>query len=494
MLRYFLEAGPDKSTLFQDLQVWQSPDAMSHFQQYPMIYLSFKDIKTASWLETQQLLFPLLADELKRLLPALGLASLPEPEQQRWTALAWRQQQPTAGFLRELSAALYQATRKPVVILIDEYDAPLLTAWEHGYFEEAVAWFRAFLSAGLKDNACLFRGVLTGVLRVARESLFSGLNNVKVYSLLQLDVPEPFGFSETEVLALLEQFERSQQSLEFQRWYNGYVFGGATVYNPWSILNALMSPKAPLQPYWLNTAENSLIHKLLLGGVQFQQELKTLIEGGTIERHVDEHVVLRDLTSNNLWSFLLFSGYLKAEAVRWDEWGQCFATLKLPNQEVALIWRTTFQQWLSTGLGQLEPLHQALLTGDAPAVQELLTQLLLYHVSTWDLKKTQDEAFYHAFVLGLLVTLEKTHRVQSNREVGRGRADVQLAPKQIGLPGVILEFKKQVKGRTLAGMAEEALKQTATLNYTLELERLGVTPIYCFGIAFAGKKIEVRVA
>jgi hypothetical protein len=489
MLRHFFESGPNRSALFEDLAVWQDAKARAHFQQHPVIYLSFKDCKYTNWAETRQLLQGLLAAELERLLlgwqhPAV-LASL-----QKRLELILNGQGETGQFLRDLSQALLETTQCSVVILIDEYDAPLLTAWEHGYFEEAVAWFRTFLSAGLKDNVNLFRGVLTGVLRVGRESLFSGLNNVKVYSLVQQEVPEPFGFSEEEVAGLLKQFGREGEQGAFQRWYNGYVFGGVTVYNPWSILNALMSPRAPLQAWWLNTAENTVIHRLLLGNLAFQQEVATLLQGGTVEREVDENVVLRDISGEKLWGFLLFSGYLKAEKVRWSE-GLCLATLKIPNLEVHRVWKTTFQQWLSDGLGQVEPLHRALLTGDAAAVQELLETLLLRHVSTWDVQRTQDEAFYHAFVLGLLVTLEKSHRVRSNREVGKGRADVQLLPREVGKPGVVLEFKRLEEGKTLKAMARKALKQIETSQYALELQEAKAAPVYCFGIAFSGKDVLV---
>jgi hypothetical protein len=493
MLRYFLEASPDRSALFADLAVWQDAKARAHFQQHPVIYLSFKDVKVKTWGEAWQMLQPLIAEEIKRLLPILCHPSLPAIEQERWKSLAYRQAVPDVAVLRELSLGLRQSTGKLVVILIDEYDAPLLTAWEYGYFEEAVSWFRAFLSAGLKDNANLFRGVLTGVLRVGRESLFSGLNNVKVYSLVQQEVPEPFGFSEEEVVGLLKQFGREGEQGAFQRWYNGYVFGGVTVYNPWSILNALMSPRAPLQAWWLNTAENTVIHRLLLGNVAFQQEVATLLQGGTVEREVDENVVLRDISGEKLWGFLLFSGYLKAEAVRWDERGRLWVMLKIPNLEVQLVWEESFSTWLTDGLGRLEPLHRALLTGDAAAVQELLETLLLRHVSTWDVQRTQEEAFYHAFVLGLLVTLEKTHRVRSNREVGKGRADVQLLPREAGKPGVVLEFKRLEEGKTLKAMARKALKQIETSQYALELQEAKAAPVFCFGIAFSGKEVVVMV-
>jgi len=311
---------------------------------------------------------------------------------------------------------------------------------------------------------------------------------------LQQDVPEPFGFTEAEVTALLSQADRASELPEFQRWYNGYRFGNTTVFNPWSILNALFRPHAALQPWWVNTAENTLLRKLLLGNPQLRNDFATLLEGGSIEKEVEENVVLRDISSEKLWSFLLFSGYLRADQQRRDERGRQWATLTIPNLEVRIVWEGTFQSWLTAGLANLDPLHHALLTGDAPAVEELLGTLLLRHVSTWDLKETQDEAFYHAFVLGLLVSLEKSHRVQSNREVGRGRADVQLAPKEPNKPGVILEFKKQEKRRTLVSMAEDALKQTETLAYTTELKSIGASPIYRFGIAFAGKKIAVRAS
>lgn len=484
----FLEAGPDKTALFEDLSVWGDRVARSHFQKHPVIFLSFKDVKARNWPEAQQQIQSLLALEIRRLLPWLPSESL-----ESWEAMARQQQPIRQDVLLRLSRELSQNAGQLVVLLVDEYDSPLLTAWEHGYFDDAVSWFRSFLSAGLKDNPNLFRGVLTGILRVARESLFSGLNNISIFSLLQEEIPESFGFTEAEVADLLERVGRSPELPEFQRWYNGYRFGDTTVFNPWSILNALARPRTPFQPWWVNTSENTLLRRLLLGNAQFQQEFARLLLGECIESRIEEDMILHEVSSDKLLSFLLFSGYLKLTSRR-DERGRIFAGLAIPNLEVRTVWEDSFQAWMIDGLGTLDPLLRAFLTGDALAVEELLGKLLLRHVSTWDLKDTQDEVFYHAFVLGLLVSLEKTHRVQSNREVGRGRADVQIAPKEAGKPGVILEFKKQIKGRTLGGMAEEALKQTATLDYTTELETLGAAPIHRFGIAFAGKKVAVRAA
>jgi hypothetical protein len=488
MLRYFFEAGPDKSSLFEGLVVWQDAAACKHFQQYPVIYLSFKTVKHRSWPEALASILSQLTQELERQQARREQASpLLKASLQ---AIAVGQGSPTETLFL-LSKALHQVSTRPVVILIDEYDAPLLTAWEHGYFEDAIAWFRSFLSAGLKDNPYLFRGVLTGVLRISRESLFSDLNNIIVYSLLDQRSGSYFGFLPEEVERLLEEFRQSSALATVQHWYNGYRFGMATVYNPWSILQFLARPEAGFRPYWLNSSENGLIRSLLLENVAFQPELETLLRGGTIEKEIEENITLWDLHSYQLWNFLLFSGYLRADQARIDERGRHYVSLGIPNWEVRMIWEDSFSGWLETGLGSLEPLHRALLTGDAATVQALLETLLLRHVSTWDLKSSQDEAFYHAFVLGLLVTLEKTHAVRSNRETGKGRADVLVAPKERGKPGVILEFKKLEKGRTLEGMAEEALRQVEKGAYAVDLQSLGAEPIWAFGVSLAGKEVVV---
>lgn len=489
MLRTFLEIGPDRSTLFSDLKVWQDPLARRHFQKYAVLYFSFREVKPARWDQAEALLEEVVREELRRHLPGLRLSGiapellkpLDEVDQGRFSQ----------RILWSLCRALHASTGQRVVILIDEYDGPILHAWTAGYFEEVAGWFRTFLTAGLKDNPHLHRGVLTGVLRVAKESMFSGLNNVQVYSLLDRKA-ELFGFTEAEVENLLTQYGREGEAEEIRRWYNGYRFGDSTVYNPWSILHVLADPEAPLKAYWLSTAgRNDLVRELLLKSTDLHVPITTLLEGGTIECPVREDVSLRDLEGNNVWSLLLFSGYLKAVAVR-DDGDQTLATLAIPNQEVRRIWRTTFSDRLQTGIDSLEPLHQALLTGNAEKVQTLLQKLLIRHVSYHDVTETQAEAFYHAFVLGLLVTMERTHRVHSNREVGQGRADVLIVPKTPGQPGVVLEFKKQTGKGSLATHAAAALRQISAKGYAAELEAAGAAPIQKMGISFAGKEIVVK--
>jgi hypothetical protein len=430
-----------------------------------------------------------LAEELARHASLITDESL-DPDLRKRLALIKAGEGNPERMLRDLSFALHQATGERVVLLIDEYDAPLLTAWQYDYYDEVASWFRSFLTAGLKDNEHLFKSVLTGILRVAKESMFSGLNNIAVYSLLAKQ-PEPFGFTDPEVQALLAEYGREGECEEVRLWYNGYRFGETTVYNPWSILNVLGNPRESLRPWWVNTSDNALVKELLLGHTELSVEMETLLRGQTIEKQIEENVALRELHEDAVWDLLLFSGYLRTEKV-WVVKGRTYGTLSIPNFEVSIVWEGVFRGWLNSGLGRLEPLHQALLAGDSKKLEALLHKLLLWHVSHHDLKGIQAEAFYHAFVLGLLVTLEGTHRVHSNRESGYGRSDVQIVPKEPGKAGVVLEFKNGEEGRKLETLADEALQQIGAQLYTTELEAAGATPIWKFGIAFAGKKVVVR--
>ena len=490
MLHAFFEVGPDRSALFSDLGVWQDMAARAHTQRYPVIKLTFKDLKQKTWGDAKREIRSVLAREVGRHAKALGDLRLEESTRENLAAWQRGEGESTAVLL-DLCEALALHHGQKVILLIDEYDAGLLSAWEHGYFEEAIAFFRSLMSSGLKDNPFLFKGVLTGILRVVRESMFSGLNNVRVYSLLHPRPAEPFGFTEAEVEALLTAFGRGSESEEVRRWYNGYRFGETTVYNPWSILCFLSEPGLAPQPWWLNTSENALMWSLLLENTDLGAEIATLIGGGSIEREIDENVALRDLRGDHMWALFLFSGYLRADAVRIED-GATFVTLSIPNREVRTVWTGTFRDWLKARAGALDPLHEAILTGDAAATERILSGMLLRHVSAHDVADDQDEAFYHASVLGLLVSLEKTHHVHSNREVGRGRADLQIIPKRPGGPGVVLEFKRRQGRKKLATIAAEALAQIHDRVYTTALEAAGASPIHQLGIAFSGKDVVVR--
>lgn len=492
MLRAWFEIGPDRTAIFDDLAVWSDADARGHFQAHPVIYLTFKDLKQTTWTDARTALDALLSAEVDRHRAAIEDPRLPASTRARLLAVLNR-----AGdqgrVLLDLTEALCAHHGARVVVLVDEYDAGLLSAWEHGYYDEAVGFFRSLLSAGLKDNPFLFRGVLTGILRVARESMFSGLNNVEIYSILQPRAGEHFGFTEPEVCTLLASFGRTAELDSVREWYNGYVFGDATVYNPLSIMSTLAYPERPRTPYWLNTSENSLARSLLLNSADLSAAITRLTTGDAIVAPIDEDLALRDLGQDDVWSLLLYSGYLKATHVQRAR-GRTSATLSIPNLEVRTLWEGTFARWLRERSGGTDALHAALLGGDAARVETILAEMLLRHVSVHDVVRTQDEAFYHAFVLGLLVTLEPTHAVRSNRETGLGRADLLIVPKVPGLPGVVLEFKRGRPGRRLATIAAGAARQLAEQGYTAELQSAGASAIHGFGVAFSGKDVAVRRA
>lgn len=486
MLRYFFDPGEDLSALFSDLKVWQDPLVRAEFQKHPVIWLSFKDVKLDRWEVTEKVLLDLVAREVDRLRPQWDRPALPPSLRRSIQAIEEGKAAPTQ-ILLPLCEALQATSGQGAVILIDEYDTPLLNAYEKGFFDPAVSWFRAFLTSGLKDNPALYRAVLTGILRVAKESLFSGLNNIAVYSILGSEENEAFGFTEPEVQALLQLAGREAELPEVRRWYNGYVFCNTTVYNPWSITTFLRKPGEPCMAHWLNTSDNALVRELLLGQADLSSDIETLLVGGSIESVIDEHVTLRNLGGDAVWSLLLLSGYLKVVKARVDTMGRRHATLAVPNVEVMSIWRDSFRAWLYRGQLPRKFLYQALLGGDADTLEKMLGNLLLTHVSFHDMGRP--EVFYHAFVLGLLVDMEESHRVRSNREVGYGRTDVVITPKKVGDPGIVLEFKQ---GENLAILAEAALQQIHDKKYDHELEKAGVTPIRRYGIAFSGKGVAVR--
>ncbi len=349
MAAAFLGRGPDRSALFADLEIWRDAAAREHFQRYPLIRLTFKDLKQRSWVEARAAVATALSAEVARHGEAIEDERLDPALRRRLLAVRDGEGDLTRALL-DLSEALATVHGVRVVLLIDEYDAGVLTAWEQGYHEEAVAFFRALLSSGLKDNPHLFKGVLTGVLRVARESMFSGLNNVAVYSLLHPRTGALFGFTEPEVSALLGAHGRDAELDEVRRWYNGYRFGEATVYNPWSILCFLADPHSPPSPWWLNTSENGLVRALLLDSADLHGDVLTLLAGGAIEARIEESLSLRELRGASVWSLLLFGGYLSAERVTQAR-GRALASLRIPNFEVRTLWEDTFLDWMERTAG-----------------------------------------------------------------------------------------------------------------------------------------------
>lgn len=505
MLRWWFEKREeDLSHLFEGLAIWQAGEPYrSHFQRYPVINLTLKGVKHDTFEGCWAALKLRVADLFGYHRKLLDHPALFDEDRTRFRSIldgtAAREIYESALLL--LSEYLHRAHGEPVIILIDEYDEPIHAGWMGGFSKPILDLFRAFLTGGLKGNPHVYKAILTGILRVSKESIFSGLNSLAVYSLLRSELSTHFGFTEPEVIALLEKAGRSDRIDEVRRVYNGYVFGDTAVYNPWSVVSYLADGRAEAKPYWVSTSSNDLIkHVLQARATTMEPIFETLLSGGGIERVLDEHTVLDQLDhdENALWSLLVFTGYLKAE--RRESGNQEFVPhyLTIPNREVRLVYTSTFKQWLSERLqpngGSLDTLLRSLLDGDAESFEEELqifaTNLLSYHDGT-----LRGEQLYQGFVIGLLAVLEPNYRVRSNRESGKGRPDVLITPTKPGSPGVVMELKVARPGKKTPEQAlDEGVAQIRSKDYLAELRAAGADPVHAFAVAFDGKQVWVRSA
>ena len=506
MLRaWFEKRDEDLSHLFRDLSIWHAGDTYrAHFQRYPVIHLSFKETKLPSFertLEAIQKKVQVLFDEHNYLAES---ARLTERQRRDFRAIldgvATRTLLDRA--LLDLSGYLHAHHGERVVVLVDEYDEPIHAGHSHGYSTAILDFLRAFLGAGLKGSPHLELAVITGILRVAKENLFSGLNNLGVYSLLRPEYDTCFGFTEAEVEGLLARGGRTGKLGDVRSWYNGYLFGGQVVYNPWSILCFLDSNDAELRPYWLSTSSNDLVRELLeQHAFALQPIFEALLDGESIERVVDENVALGELGTDRdaLWSLLVLSGYLKADKHLSATGELPVHALSIPNREVRTVYSGTFRRWMAARMeghgGSVERLTRALLGGDTDGFEEQLQAFVTNVLSHHDPGTLDPERVYHGFVLGLLAVLEPGHDVRSNRESGGGRPDVLIRPRRAGQPGVVLELKVARPGKkTLARALEEGLGQLETMDYGAELRAAGAAPVLGFAVAFDGKRVSVARA
>ncbi|MEE4356853.1 MAG: AAA family ATPase [Desulfococcaceae bacterium] len=495
MLRYFFErTEEDTGHLFKDTLVSHTDVFQHHQGKYPVIWLTFKDIKVQSWEQCRGKMTELISDTVIRLVPR------EETDNEKFIPLHRIRQRKADMYeyenaLKYLSEYLSSEYGENAVILIDEYDTPVHAAWENGYYGEIISFMRNFLGGGLKDNSHLFKGVITGILRIAKESVFSDLNNLRVYSILDRQFAASFGFTEEEVKTLLDYCGIPDHYETVSRWYNGYLFGGRVIYNPWSVLNYTDTrPEIP-EPYWVNTGGTGMIDRLATqGGRELREEIGLLLEGHAICKPVYESIVIRDLEKRDdlLWSFLLFSGYLKAERqIDYEKW-----ELKIPNREVHVMYREMVKRWFSvkTESARIENMLSALKQGDAETFEFYLADTVERVLSVHDTGGPEPEKFYHAFVLGLLVWLEGEYDIRSNRESGLGRYDVMLLPRDRSRYGIVMEFKKvnERKKETPEQTLEKAVRQMEEKKYATELQAAGVNKILKLAIAFQGRELWVR--
>ena len=499
MLRYFFEKTEDSNAgLFEGLFISGQPEIMAHQGRYPLIYLTFKDVKESTWEDCLEKLKLLISMELRQLTHLFHKSLYDEEVIQHALLL----NQEAGKSLSEQALFLFmqwinRATGHKIIVLIDEYDTPIHAGHQYGYYDEVILFMRNLLSGAFKDNSCLKKGVITGVLRISKESIFTGLNNISVSSIIRPEFSSYFGFTEPEVENMLNEFSVEHPD-EVKNWYNGYVFGNQVIYNPWSILNFLNSEDRQLQPFWIDSSSNDLVRDLILNGpISLRESVETLLRGESISSALPENIVLRDIaaTEENIWSLLTFSGYLKALNPR-QEHTRILYDLSIPNMEVLSFYEDTIQVWLRRQIGdhRLQQLLKALLQEDIAGFEQYLAEMVQTVLSYHDTSGDEPERVYHAFVLGLLVNLGSQYQVRSNRESGYGRYDMMLTPKDARQTGFVFEFKKvNLKyDKTPKTAMKSALKQIQDKHYALELRQSGVHKILGIGVVVHKKKIWVE--
>ena len=506
MLKYFFTKGANKQSieenraLFKGLNIEKHKDIMKLCGQYPVIYLSFKDQKYSKLENFVEGIKSVFSELYKEHGTFLNFDDFHKNDIDYFNSIV-DEASSTAKLseaLKKLSKYLFDKYNKKVIILIDEYDVPIQAAFMHGYYDEAIEFMRNLLSGAFKDNIYLEKAMITGILRVAKESIFSGLNNLKVASILSYDFSDKFGFTEKEVENLARIYNAKEGIEDIKSWYNGYYFGDEVIYNPWSILNYLANQREGLKAHWVNTSSNDLVNVLLSrGNFQVKQELESLIRGEAIEKVVDENIVMADIekSTDYLWSFLLFTGYLKSSFS--EKRGlKDYYKLSIPNLEVASLYHKIVERWYEDTITQdnYSMMLKALVSGDIESFEEIFRDYARNSLSYFDVSGDESEKVYHAFVIGMLIALSDNYEVLSNRESGYGRYDVCIIPRDVSKLGIIIEFKRVMSSneKTMETVASEALKQIEDKNYAQSLEYKGIENILKLAIVFKGKEVFIK--
>lgn len=495
MLRVFFEkTNEDTSVYFKDKQIWQCGDYYTKHQgQYPVIFLTFKDVKSMTWEETFQKIRRLISLEFIRHneLETSSVLTAYEKEQYHLLAGDSGDEVDCQMGLQLLSLLLHKHYGRECIIIIDEYDTPIQQGHTCNFYPEIVNFMRNFFSGGLKDNPHLAFGFLTGILRVAKESIFSGMNNLKTYSILDDGYSSYFGFTEKEVKDMLRYYGKDDKYNELSEWYDGYRFGNTEIFNPWSVINYISDNCFP-KAFWQSTGSNEIIGEIIQAATpEITKDLYKLLCGEKIAAYIDTGVIYPEVQNNpySIYSFLLVAGYLKVANIYPQSDGNFMCDVAIPNKEITFVYEKevlnrTNQNSLAISISQ------AIFSKDTQKLQALLEDFMVKSISSID---GANEGFYHGMMLGLCAILGNRYKIRSNRESGLGRFDIQLMPLTKGMPGFIFEFKHTKDEHTdLSALADSALQQIETKKYDTELRDNGVNSIISIGIAFRGKSAVVR--
>lgn len=495
MLRVFFEkTNEDTSVYFKDKQIWQCGDYYTKHQgQYPVIFLTFKDVKSMTWEETFQKIRRLISLEFIRHneLETSSVLTAYEKEQYHLLAKDSGDEVDCQMGLQLLSLLLHKHYGRECIIIIDEYDTPIQQGHTCNFYPEIVNFMRNFFSGGLKDNPHLAFGFLTGILRVAKESIFSGMNNLKTYSILDDGYSSYFGFTEKEVKDMLRYYGKDDKYNELSEWYDGYRFGNTEIFNPWSVINYISDNCFP-KAFWQSTGSNEIIGEIIQAATpEITKGLYKLLCGEKIAAYIDTSVIYPEVQNNpySVYSFLLVAGYLKVANIYPQSDGNFMCDVAIPNKEITFVYEKevlnrTNQNSLAISISQ------AIFSKDTQKLQALLEDFMVKSISSID---GANEGFYHGMMLGLCAILGNRYKIRSNRESGLGRFDIQLMPLTKGMPGFIFEFKHTKDEHTdLSALADSALQQIEAKKYDTELRDNGVNSIISIGIAFRGKSAVVR--
>ena len=499
MLRTFFEkTNEDTSVYFKNKKIWECGEKYREYQgKYPVIFVTFKDIKFDTWEETFTAIKDVFAKETQRHIELENSDNCDEYDKKKFRQLASGEvnEVELSGVLLDLSRMLHKHHGTAPIIIIDEYDIPIQQGHMKNYYDKIILFMRNLFSGGLKDNKHLSYGFLTGILRVAKESIFSGLNNLTINSVLDNKYSSYFGFTEEEIREMAKYYGVSEKYDEICQWYDGYRFGKTDIFNPWSVINYFNNECEP-RAFWQSTGSNDVIGEIIAeADKEIYEKLTSLVNGITFTTYIDTGVIYPQIKNNpsTIYSFLLVAGYLKVLKTTPSFNGDFMCEVALPNREISLVYHKEILQQLDNIIPQPTAIsiQEAIFSGDNDKLKTMLQTLITQSVSSFD---AVGENFYHGFMLGLCALLGGSF-TSSNKESGDGRYDIQLKPVKKNLPGILIELKaeKNCSGEQLKKLSKTALQQIIDKKYDTEMTTEGIKTIYKYGVAFSGKNVEITV-